>query len=177
VIKFLHGCSFTGVRELSLRITLRNTYAVQSLAEFLGGLTLRRLHFNSPLDEQNQARLIPHFRADSLYVLTSTLGPAFADHLPPSVHDLYMMYFPVNFEAFWAFLDHLVLARHQRRLGIRNIIMSEWPMPSWIEADPGPEFVEDLPHMFRLLRYAAALSKCGINFRDNHAKRVTQYFA
>jgi hypothetical protein len=170
---FLHACRFPALRNLG--IALRSPYAVETLAEFLGDLALDSLSFRGEVDEQSQARVIPHLRAKSLSLSTSALGPAFADHLSPSVHGLHMMHSPGDFGEFWAFLDHLVLRHNQ--LGIRNIFMSEWPISRWIEDRSSPESEADPPNMCRLLRYAAALSQCGINFRDNHGKTVTEYFA
>jgi hypothetical protein len=178
LVSFLRRCRFPHLRILSLYTIIDAPDAVRALALFLGGLSLHELHLPH-LTPEHQKIVLPHVRAASLSFLMHSLsdGPTFVHHIPASVEELHIngSPFPHNTTKVWAFLEHLI--KVHTKLNVRDVVFLRWPEVSrWIVDDVDTRTAESLQILHRLLWYAAALAKCGINLRDGAGKIVKDYF-
>jgi hypothetical protein len=178
IASFLGRCKFPHLRTLGLYMAINAPDAVQALTRFLGRISLHELQLPL-LTPEHQKTILPHVRATTLsfYIHTIDDGPMFVDHIPGSVEKLVIRGSPhPHYTAkIWAFLDHFI--KVHTKLNVRGVMLLGWPEVSrWIADDVDTRTAESLQVLHRLLWYAAALAKCGINLRDGAGKTVKDYF-
>jgi hypothetical protein len=178
IASFLGRCRFPHLRILGLYMAIIAPDAVQALARFLGRISLHELQLPL-LAPEHQKTILPHVRATTLsfYIHALDDGPMFVDHIPGSVEKLVIhgSQHPHYTAKIWGFLDHFI--KVHTKLNVRGVMLLRWPEVSrWIADDVDTRTVESFQILHRLLWYAAALTKCGIDLRDGAGKTARDYF-
>jgi hypothetical protein len=178
IASFLGRCRFPHLRTLGLYVPIDAPDAVQALARFLGRISLYEVQLPL-LTLEHQKTVLPHVRATTMSFFIHTLddGPMFIDHISASVEKLGIRgsKYPHNTAKVWAFLDHLI--KVHTKLNVRGVMLLGWPEVSrWIADDVDTRTTESFQILHRLLWYAAALTKCGIDLFDGAGKTVKDYF-
>jgi hypothetical protein len=178
MLSFLRRCKFPHLRTLNLAMIIDAPDVAQALARLLRGLSLHELYLPI-VTPKHQKTVLPHVRAATLsfYIHPLVDGPMFIDHISASVEKLGIRgtKYPDNIAKVCAFLNHLI--KVHTKLNVRDVLLLGWPEVSrWIADDVDTRTAESLQVLHRLLWYAAALTKCGIDLRDGAGKTVKDYF-